>query len=158
MTHWVHRFYVAVLSLALLIGPCLSLTGFVGAGPAHAHSQISQVDVHSDPSDHMHAQHVSGVASHGSHDSSHHPSPGNAPISCEDMCEGWGVSKCQRFSATDSSPDPLPDYNDADFDLIGVVVGLYHSTRRLRSSDQVWQSANYLVSARPYALTNRYRL
>ncbi len=147
-----------VLALTLMVGPCLSLSGFVGAGSAHAHTQTSQVDSHSDPSNHIHAQHVSGVSNHGSHDSGHHPNPGNSPISCEEMCEGWGVNKSQRFSTLDSSPDPSPDYENVVYDLIGADVGSYQSTRRLRNPGYAWRSGDEPVSARPYARTNRYRL
>lgn len=141
---------VAVLTMALLLGPCLSISGLAGTGDMHGHAPQAMADAH----DHM-------AAGHAGHSAAIDSDTGTkAPPGCEEMCDGWAV----KSSKPDFSKSGLaaqgrvdaPDDNPA-----GVLFANRQTTGppvhsqgiRLPEAQDTW-----LARIPGYALTGRYRL
>lgn len=149
---------VALLTIALLIGPCLSFNGYFGPSAAHAHGSVSQIASQGDASGHGHAHHNAGQPTQDQQGSGHHQSPNQSPISCEELCEGWAVTKDLRSLALTGSLDSDP----VDTPTISVLVGIQTDITRLTLAAGK-PPGNRDTDAFPaplpaYALTSRYRL
>ena len=153
MTHWVRRFYVAVLSLALLIGPCLSLIG-TGAGTAHAHSITTHSGSYGEAAVQSHDHHTAGI----SNNQVQHLVPENPPLSCEELCEGWAVKKTQRYGLFASSVSSDLDDLDAGINLAISGYDFSSFVDGVRSTIPISDRADISAGPHLYALTNRYRL
>lgn len=86
------------LAIALVLGPCISLTGFQGPSAAHAHAG----EMKASPGAHEHMNHGA------SRDSTQAPVHHGQPLSCEELCEGWAIAKSKRDKAEGISLRPEP--------------------------------------------------
>lgn len=148
MTACIHRLRTALaglLAVALLLGPCLSISGFTGSGTAHAHAEQNAADAFD------HETH-----GHGGHGAMQGDSGSDAPPGCEQMCDGWAVQKSKQDIFKH-----LASFDDRDDSPAGILLSDRTPTgpptleRSLRVP--VAQDA-WLAGVCSYALTSRYRL
>ncbi len=147
---------VALLTIALLIGPCLSFTGYFGPSAVHAHGGMSQIASQDGGSGHGHAHHGAGQPTHGQQGSGHHQSPNQSPISCEELCEGWAVKQTQRLTAIENTSGA------DDAFMVPVLIELKRefplTVREHRRPSDISDMAVPAASLAAYRLTGRFRL
>ena len=147
---------IALLTVALLVGPCLSFLGAFGLSPAHAHAGISQMSSHGASADCAHAQHGTHSAApeqKGADPATpHHPSP----LSCEELCEGWAVKKSPRPWAMSSQAEP--DDTPAVPHLIVLKVVFLPIAGDTKNRPRALSPPTLPLSQAAYRLTGRYRL
>ena len=147
--------FVALLTVALLVGPCLTLASAFGVNPAHAHGNMNHMLPHDTGSGHAHGHHSAShdayKAHGGAHGTSHHPSP----LTCEELCEGWALKKSQRIWATASS-----DSDDAPplLRLRLVKIEFSPPLQLAGLQPELVQRTTLPASSLVYELTGRYRL
>lgn len=137
---------VAVLTLALLLGPCLSINGFTASSVAHAHGNA--------PAAGSHHGHITG--GHGEHaiTSSKHDQGDDSPLTCEGLCEGLAIHTTQRDVAV-----VLPSPQGG-----GDIPGLLQDDAFERDAVFPPIRTGFIAGDAPldtasvYALTSRYRL
>lgn len=144
---------VGLLAVALLFGPCLSISGFTGSGAAHAHAAHENGGA---------SEHGPGHAAHGAMqgEQADGGSRHDAPPGCEQMCDGWAVQK---------SKDDLPKavlatpvrHGSGDDAPLAILL----SDRSPTGPPGHYRSIPYPVAqdawfsgVRHFALTSRYRL
>jgi hypothetical protein len=147
-----------LLIIALLLGPCLSMTGFMGAGSAHAHGAVLSNTSQADSASQSHAHHGMQVSIESQQGTSHHPDPATSPPSCEELCENWAVKNSKKDLATTVFNPPNLDHDDASTTALSFDVGLLHLTGHLRRPPLIAYQGASPSSLPAYALTNRFRL
>lgn len=135
----------AVLTLALLLGPCLSIAGFSGSGQAHAHGH------HGGQTKETGHQHV---ASGGAEDTQS-PAPDKTSLSCEELCEGWAIKKMHRDVAVAIVPMPQGPVDQFGLENVSPLVDGWG---RHRHRNLLQRRSSRVEAVAIYSLTSRYRL
>jgi len=153
---------VAMLTVALLMVPCLSLIDGFGGGAAHAHVSAYHVDTKSNgqakDDHHAYADHEDVTHQPGQNEN-HHSNLDGSPDVCCGLCDGWVVRQDRSPLTIATAVSPAPDPDKAGINLGGsgsewADILAHSRTAQLTASRQLARTD----SSRPYEQTNRYRL
>lgn len=144
---------VALLTFALLLGPCLSISGLTGSGSAHAHGLAAESTSESHPAGH-HEHRDETRPAHHSNDG------GNTTPGCEEQCDGWAVQKSKRDLAIGLAAQKPAGVEYDDGGDLAIVTASFslEPPDTIRSPALLTPQDSWLASVPGYARTNRYRL
>lgn len=147
-----------LLTIALLLGPCLSMTGFMGVGSAHAHSAMPNSHAPDKAASQNHAHHGTQATAQSQNNTSHHPDPATSPPSCKELCENWAVQNSKKDLASTVFTMPTPGNDDASSNALIFDTAIVSLTGNLRRPPLITHQDVSLESLPAYARTNRFRL
>lgn len=149
---------VFFLAFALLVGPCLSISGLSGLGPGHIHQASDNPEIHAASGAREHAAAQAQPAHHVPTKLAKTGKPETPPSNCEDVCDSWARHKAQRLLAAVSSDEPIADAVVDGPDVYALVPVSPKEAGSYASAAPAFHVARHDAWQPVFAATNRYRL
>jgi len=147
---------VALLAIALLLGPCLSIDGLTGSGAAHAHMHSNgtanhAVDIHA-------GHHILSADQSDMHLGK--TDDNQKVVGCEEQCESSAIQKSSQYVANAWAKNTSRPHG-SDGNPTAILVLNKNTTGppdARRSHSRLAFQNGWLATLPAYAVTNRYRL